>query len=424
MTNPPMPDWVRDRATETPDAAALVFGGAVTTYAELNEAADRSAEELRSKGVGAGSLMRFPAVAVPETVVLITSAPRIGATLAPFGPLQPQGELDGAEHVYAVVTTSGSSGNPKGVILTPDNIVAAVAASQAHLSNDASDRWLLCLPLFHIAGLSAVWRSLAAGGSVLIHDRFDAVGVAAALKAGEASVVSLVPTMLHRVLDADPGPYTGLKAVLLGGGPAGRILVERALDAGLPVLPTYGTTETTSQVATVAPGEEHEASGTVGRPLDGMTVSFDDGEIVVEGPAVSPGYLGERPRTGPHRTHDLGYLDDNGRLVVTGRKDHIILTGGEKVVPQFVEAVLAAFPSIRRAVVVGVPDDDWGEAVVAVVENDALDEPALAARARAALAAHQVPKRWVRVDALPELPNGKIDRVAVASMLGKESGDG
>ncbi len=416
MTNPRMPDWVHDRATETPDAPALVFGGAVTTYAELNEAADQSAEELRSKGVGAGSLMRFPAVAVPETVVLITSAPRIGATLAPFGPLQPQGELDEAEHVYAVVTTSGSSGNPKGVILTPDNIVAAVAASQAHLSNDASDRWLLCLPLFHIAGLSAVWRSLAAGGSVLIHDRFDAVGVAAALKAGEASVVSLVPTMLHRVLDADPGPYTGLRAVLLGGGPAGRSLVERALDAGLPVLSTYGTTETASQVATVAPGEEHEASGTVGRPLDGMTVSFDDGEIVVEGPAVSPGYLGEPPRTGPHRTHDLGYLDDNGRLVVTGRKDHIILTGGEKVVPQFVEAVLESFPSIRRAVVLGVPDNDWGEAVVAVVEGDAVDET-LAARARAALAAHQVPKRWVWVDGLPELSNGKVDRVAAASML-------
>lgn len=419
MTDLPMPDWVHDGATETPDAPALVFRGAVTTYAELDEAADLSADELRSMGVGAGSLMRFPAVPVPETVVLITSVPRIGATLAPFGLLQPQGDLDGAEHAYAVVTTSGSSGDPKGVILTPDNIVAAVAASQARLSNDASDRWLLCLPLHHIAGLSAVWRSLAAGGSVLIHDRFDAIAVAGALKAGEASMVSLVPTMLHRVLDADPGPYTGLRAVLLGGGPAGRSLVERAFDAGLPVLATYGTTETASQVATVAPGEQHEASGTVGRPLDGMTVSFESGEIMVDGPAVSPGYLGRRLRTGPHRTHDLGYLDDDGRLVVTGRKDHIILTGGEKVVPQFVEAVLESFPSIRRAVVLGVPDNDWGEAVVAVVEDDALDETALAARARAALAPHQVPKRWVGVGALPELPNGKVDRGAVASMLGE-----
>jgi len=412
-----MPDWVHDRAAETPNAPALIFGEEVTTYAELDEAADRSADELRSKGVGAASLMRIAAVPVPGTVILLVGGPRVGATLAPFGPTPLQGELEGGGDVYVVVTTSGSSGDPKGVILTPGNIVAAVDASQARLGNDASDRWLLCLPLFHVAGLSVVWRSLAAGGSVLIHDRFDAGKVASALKNGEASMVSLVPTMLHRLLDADPGPYAGLRAVLLGGGPAAPDLVERAFEAGLPVRPTYGTTETASQVATVASGEARQALGTVGRPLDGMTVTFDDGEILVDGPAVSPGYLGEPPRIGPHRTHDLGRLDDAGRLVVTGRKDDIILSGGEKVVPQFVEAVLESFPSVKRAAVLGVPDDDWGEATVAVIEGEPFDEAALAARARGALPAHQVPKRWLRVDALPELPSGKIDRAAVASML-------
>ncbi|GMQ84983.1 MAG: hypothetical protein BMS9Abin07_0548 [Acidimicrobiia bacterium] len=417
MTEAPIPDWVHDRAAEAPDAPALVFGEEVTTYAELDEAAERSADELSSKGVEAASLMRLAAVSVPGTVVLLVGGPRVGATLAPFGPTPPQGELDGGADVYAVVTTSGSSGDSKGVILTPGNIAAAVAASQARLGNDASDRWLLCLPLYHIAGLSVVWRSLAAGGSVLIHDRFDAGNVALALQRGEASMVSLVPTMLSRLLDADPGPYPRLRAVLLGGGPAAPDLVERALDAGLPVFPTYGTTETASQIATVAPGEEYEVSGTVGHPLEGMTVTFDDGEILVDGPAVSPGYLGEPPRTGPHRTHDLGHLDDAGRLVVTGRKDDIILSGGEKVVPQFVEAVLESFPSVGRAVVLGVPDDDWGEAAVAVIEGNEFDVAALAGRARGALPAHQVPKRWVRIETMPELSNGKIDRAAVASML-------
>jgi O-succinylbenzoic acid--CoA ligase len=276
---------------------------------------------------------------------------------------------------------------------------------------------LLCLPLFHIAGLSLAWRSFAAGGCVLVHDRFDAAAVAAALRSGEATMVSLVPTMLHRILELDAVPYRDVKGVLLGGGPASSSLVEQGLDAGLPVLTTYGTTESTSQIATVAPGEGRQAIGTVGRPLDGMVVGFDDGEIVVDGPAVSPGYLGEPPRAGPHRTRDLGYLDDTGRLVVTGRIDDIILTGGEKVAPQLVEAVLESFPAIERAVVVGVPDDDWGQAVVAVVEGDSLDEDALGARARAALAVHQVPKRWVRVEALPELPSGKIDRRAVTDLL-------
>jgi O-succinylbenzoic acid--CoA ligase len=389
----------------------------VTTYAELDKAAARSAEELRSQGIEAGSLMPIAAVSLPGTVVSLVAGPRVAAVVAPFGPTPPQGVLDRSAGAYAVVTTSGSSGDPKGVMLTTSNVTAAISASQARLGNDAGDRWLLCLPLYHIAGLSLIWRSLSAGGSVLIHDRFDAVKVAAALKSGEASMASLVPTMLHRVLDIDPGPYRDLKAVLLGGGPATRDLVQRALDAGLPVLPTYGMTETASQMATVAPGDEREALGTVGHPLDGMVVTFEDGEILVEGPAVSPGYLGEPPRSGPHHTHDIGYFDAEGRLVVTGRIDDIILSGGEKVVPQHVEAVLESFPGIERAVVLGVADDDWGQAAVAVIEGDPIDEAALGARARAALPTHEVPKRWVRVEELPLLASGKIDRTAAASML-------
>ena len=411
-----MPDWVHDHAAATPAAPAVVFEGSTTTYAELHENAQQSADELRSAGVGAGSLMPVAAVPVPGTVVFLTSGPRVGATIAPFGPTPPQGEMDADFDAYAVVTTAGSSGDPKGVILTRGNVDAAIAASRTRLGNDVTDRWLLCLPLYHIAGLSVIWRSLAAGGSVLIHDRFDAARVAEALKSGQASMVSLVPTMLHRLLDADPGPYDGLRAVLVGGGPANRELVERGLESGLPVLTTYGTTETASQVATVTAGEEYESLSTTGRPLDGMMVTFDDGEILVDGPAVSPGYLGEPPRDGPHRTHDLGHFDDHGRLVVTGRKDDIILSGGEKVVPQHVEAVLESFPGIDRAIVVGIADDDWGQAAVAVIEGEPIDEEALGARARAALPTHEVPKRWLRVDALPELSTGKIDRVAVAAI--------
>ena len=412
-----MTDWVRDRAAATPDAPVVVFGDRTTTYAELDEAADRSVDELRSKGLGRGSLMPFSAVPRPETVELLVSGSRLGATLAPFGPTPPGAGEDAPDDAYAVVTTSGSSGDPKGVILTAENITAALASSQGRLGNDASDRWLLCLPLYHIAGLSVIWRSLAAGGSVLINDRFDAGLVAGALREGAVSMASLVPTMLHRVLEADPGPYRGVKAVLLGGGPATSELIGRALEAGLPVLTTYGTTETCSQVATVSPGTERDAIGTVGFPLDEMSVTFEDGEILVDGPAVSPGYVGEPPRVGPHRTRDLGHLDEAGRLVVTGRKDEVILTGGEKVAPQMVEAVLESFPSISRAVVIGVADDDWGQAVVAVFEGDDLDEATLGSRARAALAVHQVPKRWLRVEALPELPNGKVDRLAVAALL-------
>jgi o-succinylbenzoate---CoA ligase len=412
-----MRDWVRRRAADAPAAVAIATSDRALSYAELDAAADEAMAEFARTGIVAGSMMPFPAPPLPETLIEMVAAARLGATVAPYGPMPPEANASIPGDAYAVVTTAGSTGDPRGVILTAGNVAAAIDASQARIGNDEADTWLLCLPLYHIAGLSVAWRSFAAGGSVLVHDRFDATAVAAALRSGAASMVSLVPTMLHRILEMDAGPYRDVKGVLLGGGPASGLLVEQGLDAGLPVLTTYGTTESTSQIATVAPGEGRRAIGTVGRPLDGMVVDFEDGEIVVDGPAVSPGYLGEPPRVGPHHTRDLGHIDDAGRLVVSGRIDDIILTGGEKVAPQLVEAVLESFPAIERAIVVGVPDDDWGQAVVAVVEGGPLDEHALGARARAALAVHQVPKRWVRVDELPELPSGKIDRRAVAELL-------
>jgi O-succinylbenzoic acid--CoA ligase len=307
------------------------------------------------------------------------------------------------------------------VILTEQNVAAAVEASQRRLRNGPHDRWLLTLPLFHVGGLSIVWRSLATGGSIELHRQFDPSAAIAALRGGSVTMASLVPTMLHRILERDPGPYEGLSAVLLGGAPANADLVERALLAGLPVLQTYGMTETGSQVATVERGTAAQALGTVGPPLDGFRVSIEGGEIVVDGPAVSPGYTGEPPRIGAHRTGDLGYLDANGRLVVTARKGGVIVTGGENVYPAVVEAAIESILTTGQAVVFGTADDEWGEIVVAVVEARSDDIPKIMDEVRSQVARYEVPRRWVAVDALPLLANGKPDRSA-AQALGEPAG--
>jgi len=287
------------------------------------------------------------------------------------------------------------------------------------VGNTEADRWLLTLPLFHVGGLSVLWRSAAAGGAIVIHDRFDAGRVAAAMQDGSVTIASLVPTMLYRILAADPGPFTRMKAVLLGGAAADRSLVECGLDAGLPILQTYGMTETCSQVATVAPGEAAAALGTAGKPLDGMVVTFERGEIVVDGPAVSPGYLGEPDRRGGHRTGDVGYLDHAGRLVVVGRADEVIVTGGEKVHPGRVADTLRGHQAVLQAEVVGIPDPEWGEAVAAVIIGPNAIGPNLERWARERLARHEGPKHWVFVDAFPLLANGKVDRVALQQMAEK-----
>ena len=147
----------------------------------------------------------------------------------------------------------------------------------------------------------------------------------------------------------------------------------------------------------------------------------DAGEILIDGPAVSPGYVGESPRVGPHRSGDLGHLDEKGRLVVTGRKDGAIITGGENVSPDAVEAAIESTAGAGQAVVFGVPDDEWGQIVVAVVEASENDLPRIAVDVRSLVAKHEVPRRWIAVDVLPLLSNGKPDRSA-ARALGETEG--
>ncbi len=455
-------DWLSRSSGATPEAIAVVGDdGRPVTYAELDALADRSGAFLqRTHGVGRGGLIGLPVAPRLDVVAALWGAGRLGAAAAVLDPAsdllgagatalrrtwgiepvvadlrldgppaaQPDPARDEARSgsdLHTVVFTSGTRGQPRPVTLTVGNVARAVAASRARLGNDATDRWLLALPLFHVGGLSVLWRSAAAGGTVVLHDGFDAARVAAALRHREVTVASLVPTMLHRVLETDPGPYRGLRAILVGGAPATRRLLERARAAGLPVVPTYGMTEACSQVATAVPGDPGGEEGAVGPPLDGVEVSIVDGagrgvppggvgEIVVAGATVSPGYLGEAPRHGPHHTGDLGRFDAAGRLVVLGRRDDLIVTGGEKVLPDAIEAVLEAHPAVGRVAVVGVPDEEWGEQVAAVVAATApLDPAVLRDWARERLARHAVPKQWVIVADLPLLATGKVDREAV-----------
>lgn len=445
-------NWLATAAAATPDAIALVEDdGGQVSYAELDDLAARAAGQLHQAfGLAPTRLMGFAPfrvqrrvlagmwatwrlgaavmVADPQSPMLIGGAdgirtkwgiPELIADLDIFGePARPAVTLS-RDQLHTVLLTSGSGGSPRPVRLTRGNVSAAVAAAAERLGNSRSDRWLLNLPLHHVGGLSVLWRAAHAGGTVVVHDGFDATRAAEAMKHGEVTIASLVPTMLSRILESDPGPYEGMRAVLLGGAAASVSLVERALDAGLPVLQTYGMTETCSQVTTVAPGAARESLGTAGIPLRGMSVSIDDqdsGEILVDGPAVSPGYLGEPDRTGPHRTGDIGSIDADGRLIVEGRIDDMIVTGGEKVYPAPVADVIGRHPLVDRVEVIGVPDAEWGNLVgaVLVADQDAIQE--IEEWARLQLARHEVPKRWVFVAEMPLLENGKVDRARVAEV--------
>lgn len=327
-----------------------------------------------------------------------------------------------------ILFTSGTTGEPKGVRLTHRNLKASAVASAFRLGVVPGDRWLCCLAPYHMGGLAPFYRATLYGTTVLIQRKFDAERTGDALDSFGATGVSLVPTQLSRLLDADWTPSPSLKTVLLGGAPASTSLVERALDTGIPVSPTYGLTETASQVATALPSEAAEYPESVGHPLlwtdvtirEKMDLEQDEaGEIIVRGPTVTPGYLDEGQTesafcTEGFRTGDIGYRDDGGRLYIVGRRDGIIITGGKLVAPAPVAERLTDYGPVADAAVVGIPDDEWGERVVAlVVAAENVSQTDLKAFCRAELAGYKCPKEVAFADSIPRTASGTVDREAV-----------
>jgi o-succinylbenzoate---CoA ligase len=333
------------------------------------------------------------------------SVDRLFQSLAPAVFVDADGvhnDLEGGRSVEGgdalVVATSGSTGEPKGAVLTHDAVWASAVATSTRLDVDpGSDRWLACLPLAHVGGLSVITRALVTGTAVTIHDGFDADAVAAEARRGGATLVALVATALRRI-DASL-----FRTVLLGGSrpPGGGV--------GANVVTTYGMTET--------------GSGVVydGLPLDGVEIRIVDGEVHVRGPMLLRCYRdGDDPKTpdGWLPTGDAGAVDTDARgvtrLTVFGRRADMIISGGENVWPHAVEEVLSAHPAVAEVAVAGRPDPEWGQRVGAwVVPVDPAHPPTLATlRAFTAeqLPAYASPRRLTVVTSLPRTALGKIAR--------------
>ena len=323
-----------------------------------------------------------------------------------------------APELALVVATSGSSGEAKAVMLSQGNLDAAAEAANRCLELEPGDLWLNCLPLFHVGGLAILWRTARAGAAVFLLERFGIDAVSGVLASRPVTHISLVPAMLTQLVDAGIRPPASLRVALIGGAALAESLFRKATEAGWPLHPSWGMTETAAQVAAHRPRDGCWRPGLAGRPSPAMQVRDDaDGRLWLAGPQVMLGYLNPSLRPGLglidgwFATGDLGRVEDR-EVEVLGRADDVLVSGGTNVHPVEIESALAACPGVREVAAAGIPDPVWGDLVVAIVAGTA--EPAtLVAWSRAHLRPAARPRRIVPVAALPRLAGGKIDRQAL-----------
>ncbi|MDG2051394.1 MAG: o-succinylbenzoate--CoA ligase [Myxococcota bacterium] len=490
-------DWLPGRARRTPDAQALEWGDEAISYSALHRRAESLSASLDEVGIGPGDVVAGLFENGLELPVLFWALQSRGAVFLPLnwrltprelshpltdararlvlhadGPLAEaarraarqsgvdgvgavtgQGQLalerrpepraeapisDLLQGAMALLYTSGTSGQPKGAILGPEAFRASAEGSAALLGSSSQDRWLACMPLFHVGGLSILVRSCLYGGTAVLHAGFDAEQVVRDLQLKHITHISLVASMLDRILAVDEffrAPST-LRCALLGGGPTPGSLIDQAVGLGWPIAPTYGLTEAASQVATRPPALSSSSpeSGLV--PLPGTRIRILDpqgldcpvgqaGEIWVAGPTLMRGYLGSSEQGKDHWleegfcTGDMGRLDEEGGLAVLDRRDDLIVSGGENIYPAEVEAVLLRHPAVAEAGVTAIPDDRFGARPVAHwVPSEKDDEvPDLAEHCRASLAGFKVPVAFYRRDTLPRSASGKLLRRALNETL-------
>ena len=445
-------------AREAPRRDCLVANGRVLSYGEIAERVCAAIAALRARGVRSGERVALAPDVDLDSVLWIYALFELGCPAVLLHPRTTERErqamidrsrpahlINGPvpantpvatalaqeswgqipeDRCLAVVFTSGTSGEPRGARLSRRAFIASEEAHAANLGWQSRDRWMLCMPPAHVGGLSILTRCLIARRcAVLSPGPFEPSQVIEVMGREGVTLLSVVPTMLRRLLAADAPrwePSADLRAVLVGGAPFPDGLRAESVKRGIPALATYGCTEACSQVATQRPDQ----AGTpgCGAPLGAIEVRIERGEIQIRGDVLMDGYLEHESADSPFtpdrwfRTGDAGSFLPDGQLLVHGRIDDIIVTGGENVAPLEVEAWLETIPGIRSACVFAVPHEEWGEEVVAAIvsEPSQYDAGVLRDRLRRELAPYKRPKRMCVLKSMPLNRSGKIDRAEVA----------
>lgn len=401
-------------AKQQPDAPALVTDDQTLSYqALLNQLADstawQTADPATSLAYGTGNNMQLLWQALHANWQGRTFWPNPIASSVNISP------ADIPKGTELIISTSGSTGAPKAVCLSGENLLVAARSCRQVVPLQAGDCWLASLPLIHIGGQAILWRCIEAGACIRALDKFSVPTLARLLAHEAISHLSLVPAMLAQLLDAGIS-HGSLKYVLIGGGPLSTPLYLAARDAGWPIYPGYGMSESAAQVACLTPDNQDDwQEGMVGHLLPGMAGKInEEGRLCLRGPQMMQAYLGQDRHLafddqGWFETSDLARFDAKGRLFILGRADDIIISGGKNIHPQTIETTLRTCPQIDDIAVLGEPHPVWGQQIVALYCGPA-DAQTVISWGQQHLDASQRPRRAIKIAAIPRTPLGKIAR--------------
>ena len=505
-----LPDWLTRCAQNRPQHLALQYDQLQWSFSELDRQVTKLARQLATLGVQEGNRVALLACNSLSYVAFVHALTRLGAILVPLNlRLTPQElcwqlrdvhasllvcDADNANLAHdiaqslpqlplttlstisykgesviseqlekdiplrtlidlsapqAIMYTSGTTGLPKGAIITYGMQWWNAIGSALNLGHNPDDHWLACLPLFHIGGLSILMRGVIYGITVTVHKKFDPVRINQAIFEDKITIISVVPIMLQRMLDTlnpnlnlnlnrrgevHPRPVTPtypatLRCILLGGGPAPLPLLEACQLRTIPVVQTYGLTESCSQAVTLSPADAMRKIGSAGRPLTPLQLRImhdnkpaspaEPGEIFLKGPTITPGYI-DRPETtaqafqdGWFATGDIGYLDNDGYLFVLDRRADLIISGGENIYPAEIESVLQSHPAVAEAGVCAQADVQWGQVPIAYVvlkSGATITAQQLLSHAAQNLARYKQPRAIYFTKQLPHTSSGKLVR--------------
>lgn len=334
------------------------------------------------------------------------------------------------DDVCVILFTSGSTGSPKAVQLSATNFISSAMNWNKQVQFRETDTYLLCLPLAHVGGLNIIIRGLLYGFNISITIDFDANNVSQLIQQQNISLISLVPTMMSRLLQYSnfTSQFSHLRFIIIGGGPISDKLLKSCRESNLPIMVSYGMTETCSGISgwLLTEATDEDTGNFIGYPFDEVKVKVDDSEIVVSGSMIMKGYIGESDCSGTHYTGDLATVGDNNKIYLSGRKDNIIISGGENVNPQEVINVIMQNPEVNDCEIITIPDDEWGMKMVAFIvpandeNSEILNSNATGSNIRKfckeRLANYKIPKDIIFVDSISRADTGKLLKTKLMSI--------